>query len=145
MSDFTLYWKSIIAPEQQEFLTKSDKLSAKELGELQNIIYRMRKQGKPAMDIISFLQRWNDKLSERWQAKRAFETEDKNIDTTIVLQDAKELDINKFRVLISPDACPECRSKTQNGRKVFSAKELSKGVGSRPPFHPNCYCVLLPQ
>jgi intein/homing endonuclease len=49
------------------------------------------------------------------------------------------LDINKFQVLLSPDACKTCRAKTQNGQKIFTEAEFTKdGYGHRPPFHPNC-------
>ena len=68
------------------------------------------------------------------------------MDTKVVAEAAEELGVTKYRVVLSPSACPECEKKTAGGSKKFSNDDMKKsGYGHVPPFHPNCYCVLLPE
>ena len=142
---FKKYW-SLERNQNDVFKKSSDKLSKSELVEIQNTIYKLQQKGYNANKIIKYLQDHNEKLSERYKAERTFFTELKNLDTKEVLESADYLDLEEFNVILSPHACPICRKKTDDGNKVFSHKELSKdGYGHRPPFHANCYCILVPR
>lgn len=121
------------------------RLTKSELADMQGIIARLQKRGLPSSKIITALQKANAKLSERWKAERVFWTETKRDDTEKVGEAAQELDISKYRVILSPNACKVCIGKTNNGNKVFKTTDLEKsGYGHVPPFHPNCYCILIP-
>ena len=143
--NFKTFWKSIL--NNEEIVLKSDgKLSKSELTEIQSIIHRMQKQGKNANTIIKYLQDHNSKLVEQYKAARVFWTEVKREDTADVATAADELDLEEFKVILSPHACPICVGKTRNGTKVFKTSEITKaGYGHAPPFHPNCYCIILPK
>ncbi len=142
---FSTYWKLLKKTEDEYLVKSSDKLTKRELMDMQNLISEMRKKGKNANAIIKYLQNHNSKLSERYKAERAFFTEVKRNDTKEVYLASEYLDIDEFRVLLSPNACEHCRKKTENGRKTFKSSEVKKGEGHVPPFHPNCYCVLIPK
>ena len=130
---------------REKFQKSESALTEKEIKALQGVIARLIAQKKPASAIIKYLQTWNDKLSEYYQAKRAFETENKLMQTGSVLVSSAELGLDKFKCLLSPDACKTCRIKTDNGNKIFTEHELARpGYGNRPPFHPQCYCALVP-
>jgi hypothetical protein len=146
MNKFKLLWK-LNRPSLEEYLLKSspDKLTPKELVHLQEVIAYLQAKRKDATYIISYLQRWNDKLADRYKAKRAFETEMKRTDTDDTIMGAMSIGDDRFKCILSPSACPVCVAKTQNGTRIFtSASLLKSGYGHRPPFHPNCYCILIP-
>jgi hypothetical protein len=125
---------------------KAAKLSKSELIEIQNKIAEMQKKGIPSSKIITALQKTNGKLSERWKAERAYWTTVKRADTSLIGEAGEEMDITKYRVILSPNPCKECISKTRNGSKIFKTADIEKvGWGHVPPFHPNCYCLLIPQ
>lgn len=121
-----------------------DRLSEKELMKVRDIIAIMQAKGLPSNNIIKALQNINSKLMEKWKAERAYYTEVKRQDTRIVVNASKDLDIHKYRVVLSPHACPICVAKSNNGKKIFSTAEVSKGEGQFVPWHPNCFCVVLP-
>jgi hypothetical protein len=129
---------------QKGYSKEGEKLTRKEVVEVQDIVANLQAKGKSATSIIKYLQGWNGKLSEYWKAKRAFDTEQKRIDSQETIEAAGDLDISTFKAVLSPHACPICRRKTDNGTKIFDTKELTKsGYGHIPPFHPNCYCTLV--
>lgn len=124
---------------------KSEKLTKAELLAIQNLIAKMQSRGVMSSRIITALQKSNRKLAERWKAERAYWTEVKRSDTSLVGDAGDHLDIDKYRVILSPHACEVCRGKTRNGSRVFKSTDLEKaGYGHVPPFHPNCYCILIP-
>ncbi len=142
---FRKMWSILNISPEDFFLKSSDKLSEKELREIQNVIRDMQKKGMNASKIIKYLQNHNDKLRDKNKAERAFWTELKRLDTKQVSTSGKYLDLDKYRVILSPHACEVCRKKTNDGRKIFKSSDLEKdGYGHIPPFHPNCYCVLIP-
>lgn len=121
-------------------------LSAFELKKVQTLIASLQKKGLPAAKIISKLQSMNKKLAIRWKAQRAFWTQVKQDDTAIVANASQELGIDKFRVILSPNACKICKQKTNDGSRIFKSEDIEKsGFGHIPPFHPNCYCILVPK
>ncbi len=127
------------------FLKSADKLSEKEIRDIQNTIRDMQNKGANASKIIKYLQDHNDKLKDKYKAERAFWTELKRLDTKQVKVSGNYLDIDKYKVLLSPHACPMCREKTNDGRRIFKSSDFKKaGYGHVPPFHPNCFCVLIP-
>lgn len=129
----------------REEFSKSQALTKHELMEVQRTIASMQKRSLPAEKIIAALQKEQNKLREKWKAERAYYTEVKRQDTNKVGEAGEELDFDKYRVILSPHACKTCREKTENGRKMFKSSDLEKsGYGHIPPFHPNCYCILLP-
>lgn len=143
--NFQDYWR--MSTFEGDVLRKSsNRLSKSELKEIQETIHEMQKKGLNANKIIKYLQDHNAKLAERYKAERAFYTEVKRMDTDTVKEAGEELDVEKYQVLLSPHACQVCKQKTQNGQKTFTKTDLEKsGYGHYPPFHPNCYCVLIPK
>lgn len=128
-----------------ETFQKAD-LSVVELQKVQETIARLQKRGLPASKIINSLRRSIPGLSEPWKAKRAFWTELKSMDTEKVVEAGEILDVDKYRVILSPSACKICREKTGNGSKIFKSEDVNKsGYGHAPPFHPSCFCILVPQ
>jgi len=132
LNKFAKFWREEIRFEK--------KLSMRELSAVRADISRLNELGKLSSQIIVYLQRKYPKLSEAWKAERAYWTETKRMQTTEVKDDAEELEIDKFRVLPNINACPICIKLSGNGKKIFSKKSLDK----EPPYHPNCYCILLP-
>lgn len=142
---FKDYWTLIQKTESDILIKSSTKLTKAELIGIQNTIHELQEKGYNADKIIKYLQEHNKKLSEKYKAERAFFTELKRLDTDEVKDSAEYLDLEEYEVILSPNACPICRKKTNNGNKVFNHKEISKdGFGHAPPFHPNCYCILIP-
>lgn len=140
MSLFTDFWKG-----QTHGFAKA-KLTQDELMAVRAKIIELQARGLPSSKIITALQKMNAKLMERWKAERAYWTESKRDDTKVVGEAVEDIGLDKYRVILSPDACKECRQKTQNGRKVFKHTDIEKsGYGHVPPFHPNCYCIIVPK
>jgi len=137
---FKDFWKNAHAATfEKTALTKSEIL------EVQDRITKLQSKGLPSSKIITALQKLNPKLSERWKAERAYWTEVKKDDTDTVGEAGDDLGISKYKVILSPNACPTCVHKTSDGSKIFKNSDLEKsGYGHVPPFHPNCYCILIP-
>lgn len=126
--------------EDMKALTKS------ELIQVQGIIFNLQKKGYPSSKIITALQKTNQKLNEKWRAERAYWTTVKQDDTKAIADLGDDLGFTKYKVILSPNACPLCIQKTNNGRKVFDQREISKsGYGQFVPWHPNCYCIVVPE
>lgn len=144
--NFKNYWALIKNTESEILIKSSSKLSKADLMDIQKTIFELQKKGYNATKIIKYLQDHNSKLADEYKAQRAFWTELKRMDTEEVKESGKILDLDKYEVILSPHACPVCRKKTRNGTKVFTGKDLHKsGYGHYPPFHPNCYCILIPR
>lgn len=124
---------------------KAARLSKTEIALVNESIQSMQKRGVPSFKIISAIQKQNPKLSERWKAERAYWTAVKYEDTQKVGEAGWELDFDKYRVILSPNACSTCIKKTDDGKKLFKNSDIAKsGFGHVPPFHPNCYCIMIP-
>ncbi len=120
-------------------------LTKAELIGIQNTIAELQKKGLPSSKIIEALQKQNKKIAEKWRAERAFWTEVKSFDTKKIGEAGEELDITKYKIILSPNACKTCRMKSDNGRKIFTQKDIAKtGYGQFIPWHPNCYCLAIP-
>jgi DNA repair exonuclease SbcCD ATPase subunit len=129
----------------KESFNKSEKLTRKEMELARSIIEEDRAKSVMSSKTIEKLQSALPKLNEEWKAARVYWTETKREDTEIVAEAGEDLGLDKYRVILSPNACPVCEKKTDNGRKVFKQEEIDKaGYGHAPPFHPNCYCFALP-
>lgn len=143
--NFRKLWKILQITPEDYFLKSEGKLTEKEIRDIQNVIRNMQKEGKNANQIILYLQEYNQKLAEKYRAERVFYTELKRLDTKQVETAGKYLELEEYRVILSPHACELCRSKTQNGKKIFTEEDFKKeGYGHVPPFHVNCYCTLIP-
>lgn len=124
---------------------KASKMSEKEITEARSLIALYNKRRRTATQTIKALQKKFGKLSDQADAARVYWTETKRDDTQAVLELGKDIGFDKFKVVLSPSACITCRKKTDNGAKVFKSAEIQKaGYGHAPPFHPNCYCILIP-
>lgn len=122
---------------------KSDSLSDSELTEARGMIALYNKRRRTATQTINAIMR-KFKIDQPGAA-RVYWTETKRDDTNAILDIGKEIGFTTFKVILSPSACAVCRRKTDGGTKVFKAAELNKsGHGHKPPFHPNCYCILVP-
>lgn len=129
-------WKQIF--KTAELLEKAERLSMSEIAEVRRIIIELQGKEIPSSKIITRLQESNSKLSERWKAERAYWTEVKRDDTTIIGEASEEIDVTKFKVILPPHACKTCVTKTNNGNKIFKNTDIQKsGYGHVPPFHPN--------
>jgi hypothetical protein len=130
----------------REPFEKADRLSQLELNKVSRMIQTMQDDGKISSVIISKLQSSFPKLSMRWKAERAYWTEVKRMDTQMIGEAGDELDIEEYKAILSPNACPECREKTSNGAKIFGGGDIRKeGYGHVPPYHPGCFCILVPK
>lgn len=146
MNLFKQLWKLTKAFDEEYLIKSSDKLTEEELVKIQNSIHEMQGKGMNATSIIKYLQNHNEKLADKYKAERAFWTEVKRMDTEQVGESADNLDLDEFKVILSPHACPLCVKKTNNGEKVFKSTDMQKdGFGHVPPFHPNCYCIIVPK
>ena len=142
---FTKLWKILQITPEDYFIKSEGKLSEKEIHDIQEVIRSMQEKGKSASIIIKYLQDHNKKIAEKYQSERVFYTELKRLDTQQVKTAGKYLDLDQYKVILSPHACEICRKKTDNGKKIFTAKDLAKsGYGQFVPWHPNCYCVAVP-
>lgn len=122
---------------------KADSLSEGELTEARGMIALYNKRRRTATQTIGALMR-KFKIDQPGAA-RVYWTETKRADTDAILDIGKEIGFSKYKVVLSPSACPVCVRKTDDGKKIFKAAELNKsGHGHKPPFHPNCYCILIP-
>lgn len=142
MSTFADFWKIQNARDdafEKVALTKSELVS------IQQAISLLQKKGLPSSEIITALQKKNAKLRERWKAERAYWTEVKMADTQKVGDIGEDIGFDNYQVILSPNACKTCRRKSDNGTKIFKNQDIEKsGYGHVPPFHPNCYCILIP-
>jgi hypothetical protein len=122
-------------------------MSQTELERARKIINDMQEEGRPSSMIIKRLGDVFPKLRPEWKAARAYWTETKKIDTKEVKEFAGDLGFKHYKVILSPSACPLCRKKSDNGSKVFDAREVvtaAKSYGKFVPWHPNCYCIAIP-
>jgi hypothetical protein len=124
-------------------IEKADKMSESEITEARALIAQYNKRHKTATQTIDALMR---KFAvTQPAAARVFWTETKKSDTAATLKLGAEIGFSKYQVILSPSACKVCVKKTDNGKKIFSDKEVHKtGHGEFVPFHPNCYCICVP-
>lgn len=142
MSIFKEFWK---AQHGHDIFEKKTSLTVMEISDIQKKIADLQSKGLPSSKIITALQKFNGKLAERWKAERAYWTEVKSTDTEAIGDIGDDLGISKYKVILSPNACPVCIKKTDNGGKIFKSTDIEKsGFGHVPPFHPNCYCIIYP-
>jgi len=139
---FNSVYKGILYGEQNEMFWKSSSaLTEKELREVQNFIFELQQKGLPSAKIIAKIQEYNSKLTEKYRAERVFWTEVKRRESKQVVDVGEELEIEKFRVILSPHACNKCikmfKGKTLTSKQIADGKDV-------PPAHPNCYCAILP-
>lgn len=142
MNLFKEFW---LANSGGELFEKKESLTEPEIKKVQEKIAELQDKGLPSSKIIAALQKFNSKLSEKYRAEAAYWTEVKAQDTKIVGDIGDDLGISKYKVILSPNACKLCREKTDNGRKIFTQKDVEKsGYGQFVPWHPNCYCIAVP-
>jgi DNA-binding transcriptional MerR regulator len=145
MSQFTRYYKGILFNEQEYFFTKSsnEALTIQELKDAQKLIRELQQKGLPSAKIIAKLQDWNAKLTEKYRAERVFFTEVKREESQQIAEAGENLELDKYRVILSPHACEKCIDISKNGKRIYNQDEIadSKEI---PPYHPNCYCALIP-
>lgn len=146
MSEFKKHWNEINGHfEHDDYLIKSA-LTRQEISSIRKTISELTSKGLPSSKIITQLQKTNSKLNERWRAERVYWTESKKQDTELVGNAGDNLDVEKYQVILSPSACETCRKASDNGKKIFKTSDLKQsGYGHTPPFHPNCYCIIIPK
>jgi SPP1 gp7 family putative phage head morphogenesis protein len=128
MSEFKEFWK---------------KLSSRDIHNVRQQIDVLEDKGKKDSTIIRNLQK-RPKLKEEWQAKRAFETESKRLESIKTKDAADYLGMKSYYVVLDKNACPNCRKLTNNGKKVFTHKQIGDGDKILIPHHPHCRCTLSP-
>ena len=145
--NFKSYYKGILKDlPENEYFWKSNTvaLTVKELMEARSLIFELQQKGLPSSKIISKLQDWNAKLVERYRAERVFWTETKRRESAQVADAGEELKIDNYRVILSPNACDVCKKISQNGKRIYDSNDIADAK-EIPPYHPNCYCVLIPK
>ena len=143
LNDFREMYKSLYLSEEEFY--KSSALTEKEIVDVRRYIKALEGKKATSKIIISHLQKFNPKLKEMWKAERVYYTEIKRSDSKTIGELGNELEAKSYRVILSPSACIECEKKTNKGTKVFKSSDIQKaGYGFVPPFHPNCYCLLVP-
>lgn len=141
MKKFKHFWEHMHLP----VFEKSDALTKSELAEVDKKINQLQARGWPSSKIIRELQKTIPKLSEEYRASAAYWTSVKTTDTKAIGDLGEELGITKYKVILGPNACKICRNKTNSGRKIFKNSDIKKsGWGHVPPFHPNCFCIIIP-
>lgn len=141
MKKFKKFWQNL----NQEIFEKSEALTKIELDEVDKKIKQLQAKGWSSSKIIKALQDFNSKLSEEHRASAAYWTAVKTDDTKAIGKLGEDLGITKYKTVLGPNACKICRNKTENGRKVFKNSDIKKsGWGHVPPFHPNCFCIMIP-
>ncbi len=142
MDNFRDYWK--LQKGEMSVDEFSDKrLTVPELKQVRDVIAQMQSKNLPSSKIIEALQHINKKLMEKWRAERAYFTEVKRDDTIAVAEASEELDVHKYRVVLSPNACDICVKKFSG--KIFKSNQIEKNGQPIIPAHPNCYCILIPE
>lgn len=137
--------RDVLTSKAMESFSKAKRLNKMEIQEVNEAIVRMQKRGLPSSRIITALQKQQPKLADRYKAERAYWTAVKHDDTQKVGMAGEELDFDKYKVILSPNACTVCIDKTKDGTKIFKNADIEKsGYGHVPPFHPNCYCIMIP-
>jgi len=125
-------------------LNKSDALNQKELDRIRDKMDLWDDKNVPYSVKVDRVKRLSPKLKEQYRAEQVIRTEDKRLETEKIKEDAEELDIDRFTILTQPTECDVCQARSQNGTKIYTQSELDK-LGGGPPWHPNCYCLLVPE
>ena len=108
---------------------------------LLNYIENEADKGRPMREVsVDALEKFSLPLEE-YEVQRIAKTETAWAANQGALNAGEELGIEKFEVLLDPDACEECQD-AYGGADAFSKDELD-GVGE-PPLHPNCQCSVEP-
>lgn len=144
--------RKILMAERNEMMSKSrlekkgDKpLSDEELGQARGLIALYNKQHKTATQTILALKQKFGKLAYGSDAARVYWTETKRDDTKATFKLGSEIGFTEYKVVLSPSACPLCVKKTNNGNRIFTTADFEKKeYGHVPPFHPYCYCIVIP-
>lgn len=139
--NFTDFWKQ----HQYELpkFEKARKLSQDELTKARALIKSYQSKGVIASKAIKRLAK--DMGIPDDHASMVYYTEVKRNDVVATRQLGKKIGFEKYKVILSPNACKVCKQKTNEGRKVFTQAEVQKGgYGNMVPWHPNCFCIVLP-
>lgn len=139
--NFQEYWK------QNQYQTprfeKSRKLSREELTKARELIKTYQSKGLIASKAIKKLAK--DLNIADSHASMVYWTEIKRSDVVATRRLGRDIGFTKYKVILSPDACKVCKQKTNEGRKIFSQADVQKsGYGQMVPFHPHCYCIVIP-
>jgi hypothetical protein len=131
-SDFRKLWADM-----------NKKLNQRDINNVRQQIDTLQTKGKTESAIINNLQK-RPKLKDRYEAERAYETEKKRLETLRTKELGEKRGLNKFYIILEPNACSLCKKMTENGRRFFTAKQIGDGNKTVVPFHPNCHCHLIP-
>lgn len=142
---FKKYWKLNNKLQNDYFIKSSNKaLTEKELKEIQQFIFELQQKGLPSSKIIAKLQEYNAKLTEKYRAERVFWTEVKRRESNQIAEAGENLELDEYRIILSPHACDKCKKISKNGNRIYTSKEIADAE-EIPPYHPNCYCILVPK
>lgn len=137
--NFKDFWKI-----QGGYVIEKAALTASELKSVQKTIAELQAKRLPSSKIIAHLQTINKKLAEQWKAERAYWTEVKRSESDSIKSAGDDLDVEKYRIILSPNPCPICKAFADGGRRRFTMRQLVYKGREAPPVHPNCFCILLP-
>ena len=109
---------------------------------LLNYIENEADQGKPMPEISdAAMEKFALPLDE-YEVQRIAKTETAWAANQGALNAGEELGIEKYEILLDPDACNDCQDAYVNDGNVFSKDDLAD-IGE-PPLHPNCQCSIEP-
>ena len=141
MKFFRLFWANVYGNRIEKRA-----LTQKELAAARELIVECENKKMLSSQIVRKLQESFPELSEKYRAETVYWTESKRKETNIIAHSSEELDDKvTYKVVPSPAACDVCRKKSGNGNFVFKKDEVFGEKASMVlPFHPNCYCILIP-
>lgn len=116
-------------------------IAANKQARLLNFIENEADQGKPMSEISdAALEKFSLPLEE-YEVSRIAKTETAWAANQGSIEAGQELGIEKYEVLLDPDACEDCQDAYGDG-DVMSRDELE--AAGDPPLHPNCECSVEP-
>jgi hypothetical protein len=135
MADYNLVHKN----DFKEFWKR---LNNRDIHNVRQQVDVLQEKGKADSTIIRNLQK-RPKLKEKWQAKRAFVTESKRLQSIDERKSAIDRGVKKFTIILEPNACEKCKAFARGGKRIFTEKGIGKGNEIVIPHHPNCKCQLV--
>ncbi|QSE76325.1 minor capsid protein [Lactococcus taiwanensis] len=132
--------------QADNFASFSDKLWQYQYelkADLEKLLIRSVTQGKNPKELTQPLKRLmteKGKQNATYYAQRLLVTETTRVQTSIQEDSYKRAEIEEYKYIAEPDACPTCGA--LNGR-TFKVNDMSPGINA-PNMHPFCRCSTAP-
>jgi len=132
--------------QADNFASFSDKLWQYQFelkADLEKLLIRSVTQGKNPKELTQPLKRLmteKGKQNATYYAQRLLVTETTRVQTSIQEDSYKRAEIEEYKYIAEPNACPICGA--LNGR-IFKVNDMSPGINA-PNMHPFCKCSTAP-